>query len=169
MSTHVKYDPDLFSLQRVGALTARLGQLILGESRLGQADSAWTPVEMATVTISGGYQPDENGTLIVGPTNANVSISSWTNPCNPLLPGDRIRAVYDTVIVFEGVVDTTQTVRETHPDAAHYGAQCRWDFTATALGDPWIAMQRIVSWVSLPQEPAIDRLRRWITVEGWPD
>lgn len=168
MSTPLAYDPTLFSLQRSAGLPSLIGQFVIGQSALGVETTTWITVPGASVGITGGYSPDSNGTLLVDATTASVSISSWTDPGDLLLTGDRIRCSYDGAVLFEGIVDSFTITREADPEAATHGAAMRYTYTATATDSDWIAMQRVVYWLdALPEEPAIDRVRRFVGVTGW--
>jgi hypothetical protein len=167
MSTRVPYDPALFLLERAEVVSARLGELILGESRLGAAASAWVPVPMATFTLSEGYTVDDNGTLISDSQTATVALSFWDDPGAVLYPADRVRASYDGKVLFLGTVDTTSLAYETTPEAQQHGATRRVTFTATLVGTYAAALGKTVCWTALPAEPPITRIRRWITVNGW--
>lgn len=168
MSAHVEYDPDLFLLERAETVSSRLGEFILGESHLGSAAAAaWVPIENASFGWSMGYSADDKGTLIFDSESATVSMSYWGGIADPLYPADRIRASYDGDVFFLGTIDTTSITYSVDPEAANSGAVRRADLSATAVGTYASAMERIVCWINLPLEPAITRIRRWVTVTGW--
>ena len=168
MSTHEPYDPAAFSLERAEVVSARLGELILGVSRLGVEASAWVPIEQATFGISAGYSPDENGTLLLDSETASVSMSYWDGPAgSPLYPSDRVRAMYAGMLLFLGTVDSTRTGYSTDPEAARHGAVRRVDFSATLVGTYAATLAKQVCYRTLPAESAIARIQRWITVTNW--
>ena len=167
MSTYVPYDPTLFAVERASAMSGLLGAFNLNESRLGQAETEWVPLSVASFTMSGGYVQDENKVLILDATSATLSLSFWTDPGYPLLPADRVRATYDGHVLFEGIVDTVKLTTEVDGDAAAHGAVRRYDFTANATDAWWVAMNRPVVWESLDKEMSIVRVRRFVTVTGW--
>jgi hypothetical protein len=167
MSAHVEYDPALFALHRAVTVSARLGEFTIGRSLLGATVTTWATYESATVSISAGYSPDENGTLIVDPETATISLSYWDQPGPLLYPGDRIECVYDGEQIFTGTISSAQLTYSTDPGSLKHGAWRRVDFTATAAGVYAVVMGRTVSWKSLPAESAITRIRRWVTVNGF--
>jgi hypothetical protein len=168
MSTALPYDPALFVLERAEQVSARLGELILGESALGTTVSAWVPIESATFTLSNGYTADDNGTLIVEAETASVSLSFWGDPGDvPLYPSDQVRATYGGAVLFLGTVDTTDVTYAVDGAARRRGATHRVTFSASVAGTYAVALGRTVCWEDLPEEPAIDRVRRWVTVNGW--
>lgn len=168
MSDAVTYDPALFSLERAEATSSRLGEFILGESKLGSGTiGAWVPICFASFACTASYSPDDNGTLLVEAETATVSLSQWDNLPDPLYPSDRVRATYDGHILFRGIVDTTKTEYVADIGAAAYGATRRVQFSATLLGRYATMLGKTVCWKGLPAEPAITRIRRWVTVNGW--
>jgi hypothetical protein len=166
-STHVTYDPTLFLLERAEVVSAMLGELILGVSRLGAETSAWIPVPTATFTMSAGYSVNDDATLIIEADSASVALSYWDTAGDVLTPGDRVQASYDDLILFRGTVDATSLTYVADPAAPEHGATRRVDFTATVVGTYAAALGKTVCWTALPAEPPIDRIRRWVTVEGW--
>lgn len=166
MSTYAKYDPALFAVERATQVTAKLGEMLLGVATLGASTEAWLPVESASVTVSGGYEPDEHGTLIVAAQTATVDISTWTDPGDPLVPADVIRVVYDSAELFRGTVESTSLTVEADPDGRS-AERRRYSFSATATDSNWIAMQRTVSWEGPLPESSVERARLFVTVDGW--
>jgi hypothetical protein len=167
VSAVIAYDPALFLLERAQQVSARLGELILGESRLGVAAHAWVPVPAATFTMTEGYTPDDNGTLIYDSQTATIGLTFWDEPGDVLYPADRVRAWYSGRLLFLGTVDTTSLTYDTDPDAAHNGASRRVTFAATLVGTYAAALAKTVCWTALPAEPPITRIRRWVRVNGW--
>lgn len=168
MSTAVAYDFELFAFERAEVTSARLGELIVGESTLGTTSSAWVPVPVASFAVTSGYTVDANGTLIVEAESANVSMEFWGTPADvPLYPSDRVRATYGGVVLILGTVDSTTVAHTVDGEAARYGATHRVSFSASIAGSHAAALGQTVCWEALPEEPAITRIRRWITVDGW--
>jgi hypothetical protein len=169
VSTLQRYDPALFLLERAESVGSALGAFILGVSTLGGgAGTGWVPIPSATFTLSAGYDVDDNGTLLVSADTGTVSLSFWDTPgATPLYPSDRVRASYAGETLFLGTVDTTHIAYAVDGEAARHGATRRVDFTATIAGTYAAALQLTICWTELPEEPAIDRIRRWITVDGW--
>jgi len=168
VSSKVTYDPALFVLERASAVSAALGSLVLGASTLGTTGDTWVTVPMASFSFTEEYRPDENGTLIYEQQSAQVSLSYWHEPTvTPLVPADRVRATYDSKVLFLGTVDTTRYTYETDPAALAHGATHRVDFSAQLVGTYAAALAKTVCWTYLPAEPAIDRIRRFVTVNGW--
>jgi hypothetical protein len=159
-----EYDPDLFKVERLQAASGRLGSFILGESRLGvDSAPAWVEIPAATFTYSMDYDPDENGTLIIGSETASFSVSVVGSSTFelPAEPSDKIRAVYQGEVIFSGIVDSTK-VRRTALSPLPY----RWqvDFSATLVGTYALAMTKIVCYGDLPEESAWNRLSRWVRI-----
>jgi hypothetical protein len=166
VSVRVKYDPSQFVLERSTAVSARLGELILGESKLGSTATTWTPVPAATLSISSSYSVNDAGVLILDSDTARVTLSFWDAPGDVLYPYDRVRATYAGKTVFLGKVDSTDLSIETDPDAQLFGASRRVDFAASIVGVYGSALAKTVYWRALPAETAITRLRRWITLDA---
>lgn len=167
MSAYVAYDPSRLVLRRLLTQSAGLDGFIVGVSTLGATETTWEVIEAATVSITAGYTPDDNGTLIVDAETATISLSYWDTPGPLLYPGDRIEVRYVGENVFAGTVDTAVLTYSTDPEAVRHGAYRRVDFTATAAGVYAVIMGRTVTWKALPAEKAITRIRRWITVNGF--
>lgn len=149
-STYVKYDPSLFVLER-------------------ETTDGWVEVPAATFSYAQDYAPDTNGTLIYQSETATVSLSFWDEPDpKPLYPADHVRATYDDEVLFLGTVDTTRCAFTTDPAADNHGAMHRCDFTASLMGLYAIALAQTVCWVDTPGETALEWIRRWVTVDGWP-
>lgn len=162
------YHPGLFLVERASSLSGRLGEFILGASLLGSAgDGEWTPVPAATFSYANGYTVNEDGTLIVDSESASIALSFRDTPGEILYPLDRIRVSYAGKVLFEGTVDSTSLKYQTDPGAADHGASRRVDFSATILGSYAVALSKTISYAGLPAEPAIDRIRRWVTVSNW--
>lgn len=166
MIDRVPYDFELFSVERAELVSAKLGELILGVSRLGTDTSAWVPVPLASFTMTEGYTVDGNGTLIYDSQTATVALSFVDEPGDVLQPGDRVRASYDGAELFLGTVDTASTTYVATPGGP--GVR-RVIFTATLVGTYATALAKTVCWTALPVESPIDRIRRWVTVTGWED
>ena len=163
------YDPAKFALERLETVSARLGELVLGESRLGSTVTAWVPIPAASVSLSTAYTPNADGVLIFDSETATVSLSWWDSPeRGPLYPADRVRVTYDNRVLFLGTVDSTNVAYSTDPAGRKVGRRRRVDFTANLVGSYAAAMARQVCVQFLPGETAINRIRRWVTVDGWP-
>jgi hypothetical protein len=167
MSAYQEYDPALFLLERAEVVSARLGEFILGVSKLGASASTWVPVDTASFAYSSGYTVDDNGTLIIDTETATVSLSYWDNVADPLYPSDRVRATYDSKVIFLGTVDSTKVDYQVDKDAAKFGATRKVTLSGTVVGTYAAALGKEVCWKSLPAESAITRIRRWVTVVGW--
>lgn len=162
-----RYDPALFSVQRATVVSSRLGEFVLGQSGFGVSASSWVTVPLATFDYAFDYDPDVNGTLIIGSEAASVSLSFKGEPSViPLYPADRIRARYDGQTLFTGTVDSTSVVRSSSTEAGHTR---RVDFSASIVGTYATALTRTVCFGDLPQESAITRIRRWVTVSNWDE
>lgn len=169
MSAYEKYNHELLHVERSTGTSAALGSLILGQAALGATSAGWVALDCAALDISGGYSPDQNGTLIVDETSASLQLASWSDPGLPFHVGDRIRVRYDNVVLFEGLVDTHTFSYEADPAvAAHSGSTRKYIYSATVSDVNWVAMHRVVSWEDeLPEELAHTRVSRFVTVEGW--
>jgi hypothetical protein len=155
----VKYDPAQFAIQRLSG-------------------AAWITVPAASVTWSSDYSLNDNSqadppsmvsTLIVGSEVATIGYTRWDSEGDVLFPADTVRAVYAGKTFFSGTVDTVTIARTRDPGAAYYGAKVRVDVSCSVAGLYAAHLTRIVSWTSLPAEPWIDRIRRYVTVDRWPD
>ena len=166
---YVKYDPSLFLVERAQQVGAALGKFVLGESKLGSTSSAWVPIPMASFTYNADYTPDENGTLIYGTESGVVSYSWWESETTPekLYPSDRLRVSYNGVIFFQAIVESTDIKYSADQDAYYHQKDRRVDFTANCAGYYAIMMSKEISWTKLPQESALNRVRRWVKVTGW--
>ncbi len=170
MSTRDEYDPTLFVLERAATVTAALGEFVLGVSKLGATTTGWVQVPMATFSFAEAYEPDDSGTLVYQSQTATVNLSFWQKPTvAPLYPADRVRATYDGKVLFLGTVDRTTTTYAVDPQAHRFGATHRIDFGATLVGSYGAMLGKTVCWTFMPPEPAITRIRRFVTVNGWDD
>lgn len=169
MSAFVEYDPALLQVRRITATSAQLGQFVIGKSRLGALETTSVLVPLATVSITSGYSPDDNGTLLVDAETAVVSLSFWDQPGVLLYPADRLYVSYNNERIFAGTVDSTTLTYSTDPAALPRGKYRRIDFSATVAGVYAVQMGRTVTWKALPQEKAINRIRRWVTVNGYDE
>lgn len=169
MSDYVAYDFEQFVLERAEVTSAALGEFIVGESALGAEASSWVTIPVASFSTSAAYAVDPDGTLIVDAESASVAIAFWGTPADvPLYPSDRVRATYAGLPIFLGTVDSTEVIYAVDDEAVeHGGATHRMTFTATIAGTYAAALGKKVCWEALPEESAIDRIRRWITVDGW--
>jgi hypothetical protein len=175
------YNPDLLVLRRATSVTSRLGAFTLGKSKFATPATVWVNIPAATVTINQSYAPDTTTyptpppkgpqrcfhTLLIEQETASIALSYWDNPGPLLYAGDIIEVRYAGELLFKGTVDSTALTYVIDPEASRHGATRRVDFSATAAGTYAVMMGRIVKWKNLPQETAIRRIRRWVTVKGW--
>lgn len=160
------YNPEWFVVERAESVASRVGQMVLGHTRLGKESSQWVEVELATFSYSFDYTPDDNGTLIIGSESATVTLSFKGEPAEmPLYPSDRVRVRYGSDTLFLGTVDGT-TVNRT-PVYQQVGYEIRVEFSASIVGTYALALTKEICYGKLPKEKAIDRIRRWVTVRGW--
>lgn len=148
MSVHQPYDFALLDFARLDGAT-------------------WTPVEVASFTCAEQYTPNDAGTLIYQSETAAVSMSYWDTHPLPLISGESVRARYDGKTIFTGLVDTVSYAYTTDPQAAHHGAHKRVDFTATMVGMYAALLTHTVCWTYLPSETPLQRISRFVTVEGY--
>lgn len=172
MSVAVTYDPALFVFERAQSVSSRLGEFIIGISRLGGgATNDWVPLEVASFSTTDNYGVTD-GVLIVDAETASVSMSYRTDATTwaekyPLYSGDRVRASYDGKVIFLGTVDKIGVRYSADPGVQRYGKTRTIQFTADMLGSYAAMMSRIICPGALPAETAYNRIRRWITVTGW--
>ena len=169
MSDAVKYRPDKFVLRRLTPVSSVLDEFLTSDSD-GPVDpggSVWTVIPSATVSYSSGYTPNDKGTLIIDSESVSVALSFWDEPGTILYPGDRIDILYLGKRICAAIVDTTTINYTIDAEAKRHGATRRVDFSATAVGVYATMMGLEVTWKNLPKEPAITRIRRWLTVLNW--
>lgn len=170
MSLSVKYDFEKFSFERAQSLSSKVGEFLIGLSKLGAATAtAWVPIEVASFTMTASYGVDD-GILIVDADTAAITMSYWTNTDAleyPLYAGDRVRASYDDEEIFLGTVDKVNVRYVAEPSASRHGAARLVSFQAEMLGTYAAMMGRQICPGILPAETAIQRVRRWVTVTGW--
>ncbi len=159
------YDPDLFRVERVSSMTSKLGEFRLGFSRLGgPATSGWVEVPSATYNYTAEYNPDENGTLIIGSETASISFSLKEPPSiPPLYPLDKVRVTYAGEVVALWTVDTTSVTKRPTDTIRD-----RYDFVATLVGTYAAAMGKEICFGDLPKESPLKRISRWVKVIGYP-
>lgn len=168
----VKYDPELFVFERAQAVSSRIGEFLIGISRIGAAtETDWVPLGFASFSTTDNYGV-QDGILIVDAETASVSMSYRTDADEwaekyPLYSGDRVRATYDGKVVFLGTVDKISVRYSAEPGAQPYGKARTINFTADMLGTYAAMMGRIICPGILPAESAYNRIRRWVTVTGW--
>lgn len=169
MSAAVAYDPKLLQVRRWTAAPSTLDEFLIGNSVLGSTGSSYTIVPAATVTFTSGYTPDEHGTLIIDAETVAISLSFWDEvPASAAIyPGNRCEILYAGKRIVMTTIDSVSITYSADPEAAKHGATRRVDFTASGAGTYAVMMGRTVSWVSLPKETAIHRIRRWVTVNGF--
>lgn len=172
MGEAVKYDPELFLFERAQAVSSRIGEFLIGLSRIGAAtETDWVPLEMASFSTTYNYGV-QDGILIVDAETASVSMSYRTEADEwaekyPLYSGDRVRASYDGKVVFLGTVDKIDVRYSADPSAKPYGKVRTITFAADMLGTHAAMMGRMICPGRLPAESAYNRIRRWVTVTGW--
>jgi hypothetical protein len=145
-----EYNPNLFTVK------ALVGDIL-------------TPVNVASLTYSASYDPDDNGTLIVGSETVRFSISGW-GAAALLQSLSVVEVKYDGIDVGCGryTVDTSTVTKTVDPTAARFGGQTeRVDCQCSAVGKYAAALDTTVTFGILPTEPAIIRIRRWVTVTNW--
>lgn len=168
MSSAAKYDFTKLEIRRYTTLASVLDDMVLDVTELDRDADGYIPLEMASFSYSADYNPDDHGTLIIGSETASVSISKWNSDDDPdLYVGDLVRARYDGRLLFFGTVETLTKSYATTPEANIYGEVFRVDVTASLVGYYGIMMSDVVSWKKLPIETAINRIRRWVKVNGW--
>lgn len=144
------YDPSLFTVK-----------LLVGD--------ILTPVNVATLTYSAAYDPDDNSTLIVGSETIRFSISGW-GAAALVQPLSVIEVKYNGIDVGCGTytVDTATVTKTVDPTAAHYGGQTeRVDCQCTGVGKYAAALDTTATWGKLPVEHALTRAQRWVSVGNW--
>lgn len=162
-----EYDPGLFVVELAEEVSSRVGDMVLGHTRLGADTSTWVPVPLSTFTYGFDYSPNDDNTLIIGSESASISLSFKGEPERmPLFPSDRVRVRYGGQVLFTGTVDGT-TVTRTPVSERQYGYDHVTAFSATAVGTYALALTKQICHGALPAEPAIARIRRWVTVNGW--
>ena len=144
MSSYQKYDAALLVIERA-------------------VGGAWVPVtNMSSFSYSADYNPDDNQTLIVGSETGALGLSFYDNDGEVLYPGDRIHAIYnDNPVFFEGVIDSTSIA------VTYERGRKRTDFSATLASFYAAMMSFVITHPELPAEPAITRIRRYVTVNNW--
>jgi len=158
-----KYDFRKVHVERQEMASARLGEFIIGESRIGFASAQWVVIPTASFEYSMNYDPDEHGVLIYGSETGTLSISSIGSSSfvPPVQPGDKVRVRYGSRTVFTGIVDTTKTQRTS---TSALPKRFRVDFSATLVGVYAVALSKTVCYGDLPAETAYKRIRRWVKI-----
>lgn len=129
--------------------------------------AAWVAVEAASVSYSASYDPDENRTLIIGSESLQIALSQWGDVPAILNALDVVRVSYDSETLGTFTVDgTTVTVMPNLSSSS--GEELYTVYSCSAVGTYAAAMDTVVSWAeALPAESPIDRIERWVTVDGW--
>jgi hypothetical protein len=158
--SYQKYNPELFSLQRL-------------------ANNAWRTIPAATFTWSSDYTladhtkglpPSPINTLVIGSETATITLSRWDTQGDRVFAGDKVRARYNGRLIFLGTVHSVQITTTADPAARRYGASRRVDIAAECGGLYADLLSRTVTWESLPQQLWIDRIRMpvfGLTIVGW--
>lgn len=186
------YDKGLVLVERLvgGALSG--WSLTTGLSRTGEVGDERTPTRFASVTVNDGYSIGANGELSLDPATATATIVDYVeiqpggDPAYGVGPygygkyglpygglelpsitkGDRVEISYDGVIVMAGMC-TEATVTFTPTGAAlARGMHAERRTVAQFSSVQRLMLQSTVEWAALPQERAIDRLKRWFTVSN---
>lgn len=172
MSVAVTYNPDLFLFERASSLSSKVGEFLIGLSKIGAAtDSVWVPVGFSSFALTSSYDV-QDGVLIVAAETASVAMSyrvpadTWDDEY-PLYSGDRVRASYDGEEIFLGTVDKTRVTYTAAAKAKNAGRPREISFQADMLGTYAAMMGQMICHGALPPETAIQRIRRWCTVTGW--
>lgn len=169
MSSYQKYDPALFIFEREQSGSARAGVARTGSARAGVASSNWVPLPTAVFSYASNYDPDANGTLIVGTETASCSLKYFGDPApeDLIYVGDSVRASYADQLIFLGVVESVKLTTSVDTEAQAHGAHYVTELAANLVGAYAAALDHEVTWTELPSETVIDRIRRWVTVTGW--
>lgn len=158
-----KYDFRKVHIERLEMASARLGEFIVGESRLGFPSAQWVVIATASFEYSMNYDPNDKGVLIYGSETGTLSLSAVGSSSfsPPVQPADKVRVRYGARTVFTGIVDTTRTRRTSLSDLPK---RFRVDFSATLVGVYAVALTKTVCYGDLPAESALDRIKRWVKV-----
>jgi hypothetical protein len=168
MYSAVKYDPTLFLVERASVIAGRTGKARAGTSKLGAASSTWIVVPEASITLNASYTEDpDNKTLIYESETATLTLSFWDELGDVARPSDHVRVSYASKLLLDATVDSVSVEETVDAEAARHGASVRIDYTATLTGYYASTMSRRVTWKVLPRETAIQRIRRWVTVDNW--
>lgn len=131
---------------------------------------SWTAVEVANLSYSASYDPDDGGTLIIGSETVRLTISGW-GAAALLDPLDVIRVRYNGIAIGCELftVDSATVTKAVDPAAErHSGQSERVNCECSAVGTYAAALDTIVTWAdTLPAESAVTRVRRWVTVNNF--
>jgi hypothetical protein len=143
-----------------------LGVGRLGSMRLGTVVETLAPLQMASVTVSGGYQVGALGEMTPDPVVASGSLSTYGKgspdvDASPLAPGTFVQISYDGARLFNGLVSSVSTSVEASTDPrGEWVSKVDW----STLSSDANLLGITVTWNALPAEGALQRLSRWFTV-----
>lgn len=126
----------------------------------------YVPVEAASVAYSATYDPDANGTLIIGSESLQIALSGY-GAATLLAPLDVVRASYDGHVIGIFTVDTADVLTAVDSDAQHYGHTVRVTCTCSAVGTYAAAQDTLATWPAGFDEPdPIARIQHWVNIVG---
>jgi hypothetical protein len=163
------YDPGKVTVSTLTGATMVGWTFRLGAySRLGQTSNDRTDVKVSAITMTDGYAVGQNGELSIDPMTGTASMSERFRPGvsddvidrvdTPLQPDDRIEIAYGQSIVQQGAITSVDTRMEAA--GAYWIRKAEYSFSGTA----GIMLANTASWANLPEEGALNRLRRFFTV-----
>lgn len=170
----VAYDPSLLTIETAQVVPSVIGGFI-GSGFIGAALEDWVPVDLASFDYTTGYNWDAaSQTLVYDSESATVSIARYVAsvaiglPENPLRVGDKVRVTYSDLFRYLGTVTATSMTYTERPEALTRQTRFRVNFSAQLLGTYAIALAKRVCWESLPEETAVDRISRWVSIVDDP-
>lgn len=161
-----KYDPAKLAVS-TNYDPGTLGVGRLGLMRLGSAAPSTGALDIAALSVTGGYETGDLGELSVDPTAASGTISQrGAGPVSvdaaPLEVGSFIEVAYDGRVLFSGIVGSASADIEAEPEPPYeWVRHVSW----TGLSTEAMLLGTTVTWNSLPAEGALRRLQRWFTVD----
>jgi hypothetical protein len=124
----------------------------------------WEPVEAASVSYSATYDPDRNGTLIIGSESVQIALSGY-GAATLLAPLDVVQVAYDGHVVGVFTVDTTDIVTAVDSDAMRRGQVVRVSCSCSAVGTYAAAQDTLATWPAGFDEPdPILRVQHWVNI-----
>lgn len=186
------YDKGQVAVERLvgGALSG--WSAISGVSRTGEADETRQPVDFASVSINDGYTVGDRGELSLDPATATASLNDYVRieagggdptygagpfgagPYGeaygglaqpPINKNDRVEIKYNDVIVLAGLCTEVTVTYAASGEALAHGMHVERRTQVNIASIQRLMLGTVVRWLSLPAESAIDRLRRWFTVD----
>ncbi len=170
----VKYDPTRLIFNKLigGAqlgYSARLGEMVLGGGT-EQGTGTSTRVPISSFAKNDGYSIGDKGELSIDPTRGTASFFSerLEGAITPVMPdmrtGDKFEVYYDGVMQMQGeCVEARASVEVA--DAPKFGKEFVRTVTYTLSSLEVIMLNREVEHEALPEEPALERLQRFFTVD----